>query len=72
MPRPIFRPAPGHVPAPPAEPHLADARPRRSEPVPQEPQFRIPADQRFARRHHTVKYRRPAIFPGRGSEAADR
>ena len=60
MPRPAFRPAPGQVPAPPAEPHLPGARPRRSEPVLQEPHSRIRADQRFAR---------PAIFPGRGSAA---
>ena len=72
MPRPAFRPAPGHAPAPHAEPHLPGARPRRGEPVPQEPRSRIPAGQQFAHRHHTVKYRRPAIFPGRGSEAADR
>jgi glutamate--cysteine ligase len=71
MPRPTFRPAPGHVPvpAPPAEAHLAGARLRRGGAVPQEPQFRIPAYQRFARRRHTGKYRRQAIFPGRGSVA---
>jgi glutamate--cysteine ligase len=69
MPRPNFRPAPGHVPVPPAEPHLPGARPRRSEPVSQEPQLSIPADQRFAHRHHTGKYHRPAIWSGRGSVA---
>jgi hypothetical protein len=69
MARPIFRPAPGHVPAPAAEPLLAGARTRGSEPVPQEPQSRIQADQRFARLHHTGKYRRPAISTGRGSVA---
>ena len=41
--RPAFRPAPGQVPALPAEPDLRGARPRRSEPVPQEPHSRIPA-----------------------------
>jgi glutamate--cysteine ligase len=68
MPRPNFRPTPGHVPAPPTEPHLAGARPRRGEPVPQEPKLSIAAGQRFARRH-TGTYRRPAIWGGRGSVA---
>jgi len=70
MPRPNFRPAPGHPLVSPAEPHLTDTHSRRGEPVLQQPQFSIPADQRFARRHRTGKYPRPAIFAGRGSTAA--
>ncbi len=44
-----FPPAPGHVPAPPAEPHPAGARPRRREPV-----LRATVEAMFA----------PARYPG--------
>ena len=68
MPRPACRPAPGPGPAPPAEPHLPGARPRGGEPVLQEPQLRIPADQLFTHGHHPASIA-PATFPGTGSVA---